>query len=363
MSEDVFQAKGDLMKSIQNFLEKFNHYRFGEKPKILLQAWEKFFEIQHTQPDDINELFQELLEDLQIIREELSENINSLKKSPDAIAPILPTEEPEYSLCMGYEHLNTTSETELDEVLESSSKNLLPILSEYEVTFDDESDDDESLPDEDVSTEEFKVYSNPLFDDGEINSDKLDPHCFNAEFDLIKSLLNRNTLIVSSPKFDFLLKEFSSELAHINPILPGIKEADFDLEEEIHFVENLFELSDFDQDNPLFPRPPPEPPNVEFDFEPNYEEVISAVKNNNDELNEDECFDPGVEIDVFANVEDDGFIPIMIEVSRVWFIVPVHMSLDHFIEIRSGEIKVHIKVLSVLWGNRLPIWTVRCHCL
>nr|GFA13903.1 hypothetical protein [Tanacetum cinerariifolium] len=313
-------------------------------------------------------------------------------KSPDAIAPILPTEEPEYSLCMGYEHLNTTSETELDEVLESSAKNLLPILSEYEVTSDDESDDDESLPDEDVSTKEFKVSSNPLFNDEEINSDKLDPDCFNAEFDLIESLLNRNTLIVSSPKFDFLLKEFSGELAHINPILPGIKEADFDLEEEIRFVENLLydnssprppkelnkeiadtiveslspspisvkdsdsrmdkidlflatddllppniksdgydsegdihflkellvdnsipssksELSDFDQDNPLFPRPPPEPPNVEFDFEPNSEEVISAVKNNNDELNEDECFDLGVKIDVFANVEDDGYFP------------------------------------------------------
>ncbi|GJZ35923.1 reverse transcriptase domain-containing protein [Tanacetum coccineum] len=29
--------------------------------------------------------------------------------------------------------------------------------------------------------------------------------------------------------------------------------------------------------------------------------------------------------------------------------------LNHFVEIPSGEIKVHIEVLSVLWGNRLPI--------
>ncbi|GJT30535.1 reverse transcriptase domain-containing protein [Tanacetum coccineum] len=28
---------------------------------------------------------------------------------------------------------------------------------------------------------------------------------------------------------------------------------------------------------------------------------------------------------------------------------------DHFVEIPSGEIKVHIEVLSLLWGNRLPI--------
>nr|GEU33611.1 hypothetical protein [Tanacetum cinerariifolium] len=202
-----------------------------------------------------------------------------LEKSPDAITPILPTEEPEYSLSMGYEHLNTTSKTKLDEVTESSAKNLVPIPSEYEVTSDDESEydmpikddsspafttfsnplfddnddftssDDESLPDEDVSTEEFKVYSNPLFDDEEINSDKLDPHCFNAESDLIESLLNRYTLIDSSPKFDFLLKEFSDELAHINPVLPEIKKADFDLEEEIRFVENLL----YDNSSPRLP--------------------------------------------------------------------------------------------------------------
>nr|GEX89575.1 hypothetical protein [Tanacetum cinerariifolium] len=38
-------------------------------------------------------------------------------------------------------------------------------------------------------------------------------------------------------------------------------------------------------------------------------------------------------------------------------------SLDHFVEIPSGEINVHIEVLSVLWGNRLSIWMVRCRCL
>nr|GFC18059.1 hypothetical protein [Tanacetum cinerariifolium] len=130
-----------------------------------------------------------------------------LEKSSNAIAPILTIEEPEYSLSMGYEHLNITPKTESDEIIKSGVKNLVPILSEYEVTFDDESEcdmpikddsyptfttfsnplfndnddftssDDESLPDEDVPIKEFKVYSNPLFDDEEINSDKLDPHC------------------------------------------------------------------------------------------------------------------------------------------------------------------------------------------
>nr|GEX64587.1 hypothetical protein [Tanacetum cinerariifolium] len=363
-----------------------------------------------------------------------------LENLSNAITPDLPTEEPDNSLSMGNEHLSTILEKESDEVIKSSVENLVPILyevikssaknlvpipSEYEVTSNDESEcdvpvkdesspafttfsnplfddnddftssNDESLFKEDVPMENFKVYSNPLFDDGQINSDKLDPYCFNVESDLIESLLNRDTLIDSSPKFDFLLKEFSGKLAHIDPIIPGIKKADFYLEEEIRLVENLLydnssprppkelnaEIADtiieslshspipvedgdslmdeidlflatndllppgiesdgYDSegdihfleellsddsiplpendssysdhhDDLLFPRPPPEPPDVEFffNFEPDSGELISVVKNNIDELNEDECFDPGGEIDVFTSVEDDDYFP------------------------------------------------------
>nr|GEX75456.1 hypothetical protein [Tanacetum cinerariifolium] len=296
-----------------------------------------------------------------------------------AITPVLPIEEPEYSLSMGYEHLNTILETESDEVTKSSAKNLLPIPSEYEVTFDDEnecdvpvkdesslvfttfsnplfdcnddftSSDDESLPEEDVPIEEFKVNSNLLFDDEEINSDELDPHCFNVESNFVESLSNRDTLIDSSPKFDYL-EEFSGALmptsivdeerimrehkeyisliesdsqreeidifTGTNDLLPpSIESDDYDSKGDIHFLEELLvndsisipenEASDFDhQDDLLFPRPPPEPLDVEFDFEPNSGEVISAVMNNNDKLN---CFDPGGEIDVFINNEDDDY--------------------------------------------------------
>nr|GEY85405.1 hypothetical protein [Tanacetum cinerariifolium] len=103
--------------------------------------------------------------------------------------------------------------------------------------------DDESLPDEDVPAEEFKIYSNPLFDEDEINSDKLDPHCFNVESDFVESLLNHDTFIDFSSKFDF-----SGELSHIKPEIPN---SEFDFEEEIRLIENLL------YDN-LFPRPPEE---------------------------------------------------------------------------------------------------------
>ncbi|GJT56032.1 hypothetical protein Tco_0991086 [Tanacetum coccineum] len=165
------------------------------------------------------------------------------------------------------------------EVIKSSVENLVPIPSEFEVTSDNESEcdvpvndessliftnflnplfdynddftssDDKSLSNEGVPMENFKIYSNSLFDDEEIISTKIDPHYFNAESNLIKSLLNRDTLIDSSPKFDYLLEEFSGEIAHIDPIPPRIEEADFDLEEKICLVENL----SYDNSSP---RPP-----------------------------------------------------------------------------------------------------------
>nr|GEZ39948.1 hypothetical protein [Tanacetum cinerariifolium] len=136
------------------------------------------------------------------------------------------------SLIMEDEHLDTIPETKLDELIKSSVENLVPIPS----------NDDENVPKE--------IYSNPLFDE-EIIFIKINPHHFNVESDLIGSFLNRDTLIISSPKFDSLLEEFSGELAHIDLIPPGINEADFDPKEEIRLVEkSLYDNSS--------PRPPEE---------------------------------------------------------------------------------------------------------
>ncbi|GJR00818.1 hypothetical protein Tco_0523802 [Tanacetum coccineum] len=228
------------------------------------------------------------LKNFKVVHKESTIPLNKMPQiSPvNAITHDLPTEEPEYSLSMGDEHLSTISEMESDEVIKSSDENLVPIPSESEVTSDNESEcdvpvnaesspifmtfsnplfdfnddftssDDKSLSNEDVPMENFKIYSNPLFDDEEIISTKIDPHYFNAESNLIESLLNRDTLIDSSPKFDYLLEEFSGELAHIDPIPPGIEEADFDLEEEIRLVENLL----YDNSSPR----PPEELNLEI---------------------------------------------------------------------------------------------------
>ncbi|GJV77697.1 hypothetical protein Tco_1509281 [Tanacetum coccineum] len=80
-SVEILQAKEDLMISIETFLKKFNRISFRETPKVLLLAWEKFFEIKHREkqhpPEDIPELIRKLLEDVQNISEELAEYINS----------------------------------------------------------------------------------------------------------------------------------------------------------------------------------------------------------------------------------------------------------------------------------------------
>nr|GEZ34752.1 hypothetical protein [Tanacetum cinerariifolium] len=97
-------------------------------------------------PEDIQELFHQLLNDVQNIHEELAEYINSPAFYNDdddddvdytiAITPILSTEEPIDSLSMGDKHLDTIPEMESDEVIKSSVEDLVPIPSESEGILD-----------------------------------------------------------------------------------------------------------------------------------------------------------------------------------------------------------------------------------
>nr|GEZ66138.1 hypothetical protein [Tanacetum cinerariifolium] len=193
------------------------------------------------------------------------------------------TNEPVNSLSMGDEYLDTIPTTE-----------------------------SKSLFDEDFLKE---IYSNPLFDE-EIISMKIDPHHFNAESDLIESLLNHDSSIISSSsKIDSILfsmssprllydnsspcppKEFVSENSNADvesfspspipvkdsdsfmkeidlsftlddPMLPGIEEDDYDSERDILILEELLdnhslslpENESFHFDTPSSSRPPAKPP-------------------------------------------------------------------------------------------------------
>nr|GEW97787.1 hypothetical protein [Tanacetum cinerariifolium] len=295
----------------------------------------------------------------------------------------LPTEDPEYSLSMGYEHLSTILETKSDEGIESSVKNRLQIPREYEDTSEDKrecdvpickdsstfyvceyhfdsNNDDDILSDDEafeyveaspldskiVSLEEenslnenptpdrvlkssssypiFDEFDNSLSDNSspefetfsdhteETRSGSITTHANNSfpEYDSfcleIEPDQERLTSVVMNDisddsSNDPLLEEVDLFLALDNSIPPGIENFGYDSEGDLYFLEELLgddsipilrnESSNSDhQDNPLFPRPPPEPPSVEFlfDLEPNSREVIADVVNNIVELNEDE---------------------------------------------------------------------------
>nr|GEU35596.1 hypothetical protein [Tanacetum cinerariifolium] len=139
--------------------------------------------------------------------------------------------EPDNSLSMGDEHLDTIPETESDEFIKSSVENLVSIPRESE----GEPDDDQSFSGEDFPKE---IYSNPLFDE-EIISIKTYQHHFNAESDLIESMLNHDSSIISSSKMDSLFDEFAGELTLLKSIPPAIDETDCYHEEETHFIKRL----------------------------------------------------------------------------------------------------------------------------
>nr|GEU66896.1 hypothetical protein [Tanacetum cinerariifolium] len=205
---------------------------------------------------------------------------------------------------MGDEHLDTILEKKSDEFIKSSVENLIPNPSESEderecdvpvcddfttfsnLLFDADEDfsssDNESFDDEDIPKE---IYSNPFFDE-EIISIKIDLHQLNAESDLIESLLNQDSSIISSFKIDSLLDVFSGELMFLKSIPPGINEAGCDPEEEIRLIEKLLYDKSFSR------------PSEEFDSK-NSDAVIESFFEDSDPFME--------EIDLFLT--SDGSIP------------------------------------------------------
>ncbi|GJX73185.1 hypothetical protein Tco_0311780 [Tanacetum coccineum] len=165
---DDEEARENFMKDICTVLRKFSHIPFGVTPKVILIAWERFSEIKHAltdkqyQQEDIQELMSKLLEDYTYIY-----------SKPKAITPDLPIEEPSNSLGMGDEHLSTISETESDELIKSSVKNLVLIPSEFEGISEDTCD----VPIyEDPSTFEalndhYEILSDSNYDDTSSDDD------------------------------------------------------------------------------------------------------------------------------------------------------------------------------------------------
>nr|GEZ00755.1 hypothetical protein [Tanacetum cinerariifolium] len=169
---------------------------------------------------------------------------------------------------MGDEHLNTISAMESDEFIKSCVENLVPNPSEsegengcdvpaffttfsnipFDAEYESDSSDYQSCSDEDLPEE---IFSNPLFEE-EIIPMKIDQHHFNAESNLIESMLNHDSsFIPSSSKIDSLLDEFAGELTLLKSIPPRIDKTDCEPEEYIRLIERLL----YDNSSP---RPPKE---------------------------------------------------------------------------------------------------------
>ncbi|GJS41694.1 hypothetical protein Tco_0566737 [Tanacetum coccineum] len=248
-----------------------------------------------------------------------------------AITSALSTEKPVDSLIMEDEHLDTIPETESDEFIKSSVENLFPTPSEPEDFSDIESECDVlvcdnltnfSNPlfdanDDDASSdeEEFKISSNPLFDLDEVSPiddevlesiTSIPPgiDSFDAESDLIESLLHRDTSINDSQKIDSLLDEFAGELTRLQSIPPGIDNINLDPESDIFFLESLL----YDNSSP---RPPEEfnSENSIESFSPSpipVEDSDSLMEEIDIFLDGDDSIPPGIESDDFDSEDDDN---------------------------------------------------------
>nr|GEY45011.1 hypothetical protein [Tanacetum cinerariifolium] len=167
---------------------KFNRFSFFKTPKVLLLAWDRVFEIKNAvgnkqyKPEDVQELFRKLLNDVQNIHEELAEYINipswnhptfsSHDDDENYTSPITP-EELDNSLSMGDEHLDTILDTESDKVIKSSVEDLIPIPNKYEGIPDSTCDAPfhDNYPPLDVSKDQFEELFDYNDDSTSIDND------------------------------------------------------------------------------------------------------------------------------------------------------------------------------------------------
>nr|GEY59036.1 hypothetical protein [Tanacetum cinerariifolium] len=252
--------------------------------------------------------------------------------------PIIPNqtksliEEPNHSFNMGYEHFNTNLVT--NDVAESSTKNLVPIPCESKVTSGNgdshvESNSDESTSNHDtVKFDNLDEFSEPLIPIHIIEEERIRRE--HAEYinrmEMLFTINPRphpltyaNTNVESFSSLPIPIQESDPHQEEIDvvtetdDVLPlGIDNDDSDGEEvavDDLRVDNstqnseheFFKSEDSDFDNPSVPLPPPEPSDEEFNFEIDFGDEISFVRNN---IVKFECIDAKVKFDVFSDEND-----------------------------------------------------------
>nr|GFB99038.1 hypothetical protein [Tanacetum cinerariifolium] len=154
--------------------------------------------------------------------------------------PVLSTEEPDNSLSMGDEHLDTISATKSDEFIKSSVKNLIPIPSEFEGIPEHVCDvlSHENSPPLDVSTNQIKDFSesNKEFssiDDDSFSIDDIDyveaspPNSELVSSEVMEIVIPKssstslNSLLEETNTFDNSLPEFETFCFDVEEVSSG----------------------------------------------------------------------------------------------------------------------------------------------
>nr|GEV29268.1 reverse transcriptase domain-containing protein [Tanacetum cinerariifolium] len=241
-------------------------------------------------------------ENFRVIHKSSTSLKNTSRISPvHAIAPILSTKGPEYSPSMGYENSNTTPKMESEEIIKSGVEELIPILSENEVTSEDKRECDmfvcknspicddyyeiffDSKNDNDEQSLTLKCGDTPSISYNNFESlnkfDLIDATCEeysqevlgfsdvvasgnpNPNYDPIIS--NSSPTLTPFDESDFLLHEEADAFIAIDdePISPKFDATYYDLEKDILFLEALLNkirlIENLLYDNSS-PRPPKE---------------------------------------------------------------------------------------------------------
>ncbi|GJW42711.1 hypothetical protein Tco_0071510 [Tanacetum coccineum] len=275
-SLEFLQDKRNLINYVQTFLRKFNRFSFYETPKVVSLAWETIYEIEHAfedkqyQPKGILVLFPKLHDDVQNIHEELAEYINTPSWNRPTIycddddddedytiviTPVLSTEEPDNSLSMGDEHLDTILATDSDKVIKSSVENIVQIPSESEgipdkmcdVPFRDNS------PPLNISKDQFEDFSDSNDDSTSINDDSfsIDDIDFVEASPPDSELVSLEGILIRRETFDSdsLREEIDIFPGPDDSIPPGIESDDFDSEDDDNST-SLPEFESFHVDYP-----------------------------------------------------------------------------------------------------------------
>ncbi|GJW77619.1 hypothetical protein Tco_0139301 [Tanacetum coccineum] len=197
MNEDYYHEQNSCYDSnsfgfdqVQPPQYTVNHPIFKSQNE-LLNSQNKLMEQMTTLRDLVDQVIQKKEEEKRIAEEQAAKDrswkipicYDDDEDNTIAITPVSPIEEPDNSLSMGDEHLDTIPETESDEVIKSSVEDLVPIPSESEGIPDKMCD--VPLCENTTPLEAFKEHSETIIDYNDDSTSSDDDYPYGEDIDYV----------------------------------------------------------------------------------------------------------------------------------------------------------------------------------